>query len=607
MPWLGLDAEEYDRKYTDLVLLKRIWKYIPAYKKNMIAIIITIAINAMVVGLQPYLLTMLLGRIQAHGLDMEIVTFIAIIFLSNFISWCCGVINNINNSIVSNGVVRDLRQQVATSIFSLDMSFFDKHPAGKVISRLNADTQHVGETVNLTISFISNFFVITILIIPVMLVNVYMGIIYITLIPVIALSISWFRKEARRRTLLGHQAHATLHSFIQVHVDGIQIVKNFGLESSIKNKFDEVNLQSYHVNVKRALFLNIFWPMLEVIQGFLIILIVLGGKFSVQSGLITGTEFYLFIESMWSLWSPLFRLAAFWPQFQVGLAAIERVYSLLDAESNVTQDGAVHLDAMEGRIHIKDLTFQYSPGKPVFTDLCLNVAPGESIALVGHTGAGKSSIARLLLRLYEFQDGEINIDNVNIRDVDLHWYRKQVAFIPQAPFLWSDSIRHNVNYGVVRQDDDRLWWALEQAGGADWIRRLDGELETMIRENGKNISMGQRQLLMFARTLLQDPAILILDEATASVDPITETKIQEALHTLMKDRTSIIIAHRLWTIKHVDRIIVLDHGKIVEEGTHDSLLDQGGEYASLYETYFTHQSYEFIEGAKRFLENDENT
>jgi ABC-type multidrug transport system fused ATPase/permease subunit len=281
----------------------------------------------------------------------------------------------------------------------------------------------------------------------------------------------------------------------------------------------------------------------------------------------------------------------------LGLAAAERVFALIDSEPKVVQTASLQLPEIKGEIRFEHVNFRYKDDEPVLDNFSLTIAAGETLALVGHTGAGKSSIAKLIARFYEFQGGSITIDSHDIRTLDLSHYRSKVGIVTQSPFLFDGSVMDNIRYAKPGATDEEVERAARGVGGGDWIASLPDGLATQVGERGGGLSMGQRQLVALARVLIEDPRIFILDEATASVDPLTEALIQEGLDTILKHRTSVAIAHRLSTIKNADRIIVMRQGKIIEEGNHESLLKQGGHYAELYTTYFRHQSLEYIEGA----------
>ena len=407
-----------------------------------------------------------------------------------------------------------------------------------------------------------------------------------------------FRKIARRKTLEGQRALASVNAFVKESFSGIQIAKTFRQEEKLYDKFTEVNTQSYEVNLRRAFVLNIIFPSLNVVQGIILMLIVYYGGVGIFSGIIRAGDLNLFLQSVTILSFPLFTIAAYWPQLQAGLSSAERIFGLIDAPPKVKQIDHIQPDRFKGKIEFRNMTFEYEEDKKVFNNFNLIINPGESIAIVGHTGAGKSSLANLIARFYEFQKGDVLIDDISIRRYDLHAYRKQIGIIPQDPFLWADTLENNIKYCCKIAEKEDVLEALKKTGGTEWIEDLPKGLQTNIRERGSLLSMGQRQLAVFARVLLEDPSILILDEATASVDPFTETQIQDALEETIKNRTSIIIAHRLWTVRHVKRIIVLDHGEIIEEGNHDELMAKEGKYAELYNTYFRHQSLEYIEKMK---------
>ncbi|MCE7734094.1 MAG: ATP-binding cassette domain-containing protein [Candidatus Heimdallarchaeota archaeon] len=318
---------------------------------------------------------------------------------------------------------------------------------------------------------------------------------------------------------------------------------------------------------------------------------------ALPGGQLTLADWFLFVLGLFLFFFPLMSVASFWSLFQQGLAASERVFGLIDADNKVIQTDSQIIEEPKGKIDFSEVTFAYKDDINVFETFNLHIKGGENIAIVGHTGAGKSTIAKLISRYYEFQQGSIQIDDHDIRDLDLQEYRKHLSIISQEVFLWNGSIRENLLYGVEDQAnaEEKLLEVLNQVDALDWINRLEKGLDTNVGERGNLLSMGQRQLIAFARILLRNPSILIMDEATSSVDPFTEVKIQKATNLILEGRTSIIIAHRLSTIRNVDRIIVLKQGKIIEQGNHEDLLQSGGHYAELYDTYFRHQSLEYIE------------
>ncbi|MFX0016300.1 MAG: ABC transporter ATP-binding protein [Promethearchaeota archaeon] len=621
---IGLGAEEYDRIYRDRDLVRRVLKYFSPYKTLMILVITFVFLQSVANSLIPIISREAINKLEVTTNIVEqqlyILFLILITLILNSLGWGFNYIRQTYSAQVIGDVVLNLRQDVNSAVLNHDLSFFDKYPTGKIVSRINTDSRDFGETANQLMMTASSLLLVIIMFGVMLSINVPLTAVIFCLVPFIFLITLGFRKMARRLTLLGQRALAVVNAFVQESFSGIQIAKTFRQETKLFIKFKDVNQQSYIVNRRRAYLFNFLFPALSTIQGFaLVLLIVLGGGAVVYGDLRAG-DFYLFLQSLQLFFFPLLTIASFWPTFQTGLAASERIFALIDTPPAVIQRNNVIPEKIEGEIIFDNLEFSYVEMKDVlnqkeeykvteheksdrikvFDKFSLRVKPGESLAIVGHTGAGKSSLAKILARFYEFQKGDILIDGVSIRDFDLKAYRKHIGIIHQVPFLWGDTLENNVKYGRQEASREEVLWALEQAGGTSWVDDLPHGLDTNIRERGSLLSMGQRQLVALARVLLENPSILILDEATASVDPFTETRIQEALEKTIKGRTSIIIAHRLWTVRHVNRIIVLDHGKIVEEGNHDELMHLGGYYAKLYNTYFRHQSLEYIEEAREF-------
>ena len=593
--WVGLEAEEYDRTYSDKMLLKRIVSFFAPYKRLMFVVIIFLIISSLTMAFQPIVISLIITNLETTPDVLYVISLIGIIFLFNISGWVFNYIRQLYSSRVVGNVVLDIRKAAHQSVVNHDLSFFDRNPIGKVVSRINTDSRDFGETVSLAIEVISSLVVLILLTIVMFSVDVILTFVLLISFPLFLLAALNFRKFARKLTLLGQRALASVNAFTKETFSGIQITKTFRREKNVYENFLQVNNQSYRVNLRRAFLLNSIFPTLGLIQGAVTTLLIFIGSNAVIEGIVGVGQLVLFIQSINLLFFPLLTIASFWPMFQTGMAASERIFAIIDTLPLVVQSDNIKAPKLKGEIEFKNLTFQYDKNKLVFDKFSLKVNPGESIALVGHTGAGKSSIAKLIARFYEFQGGDILVDGKSIKDYDLTEYRKHIGVIPQTPFLWADTVENNVKYGSEFATKEDVIKALEISGGSEWTKSLPDGLETNVRERGSLLSMGQRQLVVFARVLLENPSILILDEATASVDPFTETQIQDALEKTIKGRSSIIIAHRLWTVRKVDRIIVLDHGKIVEEGNHEELMKRGGTYANLYNTYFRHQSLEYIE------------
>jgi ABC-type multidrug transport system fused ATPase/permease subunit len=603
MGYFGLGEEGYDRIYSDRELVARVVKLFKPYKRSMTIVIITLILTSFTYGLTPYFMMLIISQLELESDPFTLLLVIFLTFVLNSLGYLFNYVNRRTSNRMVYGVCYNLRRQTNLRVLEQDLSFFDKYPTGRIVSRINSDGQKFGGSITMFTELIASFLMLFIVLVPMILLSPLLTGVFMIMVPIVFAFTLSFRKVSRRKSMYGQRSLAQVNAFVQESMAGIQIIKSFRQEASQFENFQAINDQSYRVNMSRALYLSILFPSLDFLIAILYaLLIFFGGNFIIE-GVLTGPEIFLFLQSSLILFNPLLQIASFWPQFQEGLAAAERIFALQDSQSYIKQGDHV-LDSIKGKIDFDDLRFEYVPENPVFENFNLSIQPGETIAIVGHTGAGKSSLTKILLRLYEFQSGDVRIDGHSIRDISLTEFRRSIGFIPQVPFLWADTIENNIKYGSPDATKEEVIWALEQSGGMEWVQNLDHGIETFILERGKVLSMGQRQLVVFARVLLQNPSILILDEATASVDPFTELQIQEAMEKVMEGRTTIVIAHRLTTVRHVDRIIVLDHGKIVEEGNHETLLHKNGYYARLYNTYFRHQSLEFIDKMKDYIENN---
>ena len=600
----GLDAETYDREYTDRQLLARIIGYFKPHLSIMGIIAVMIVLNSLMDAAFPFLIARSLDRLEGAA-DLNVTIWqrtawlIAAIFLSGVLSWSFNFFRQKYTARTVGNVVLKLRQDAFDAVLARDMSFYDEYSSGKIVSRVTSDTQDFSNVVTLTLSLMSQVLIVTIVVALLFFINLRLALITLAIAPIVVFVALAFRRIARHTTTQARRVLAEVNSNVQESITGISVAKNFRQEQRIYDEFKPVNSQAYRLSLRQGLTFSSIFPILGTIAGIGTALVVYSGSMSVIAGAISPGNLYLFIESINLFWFPLISIASFWSQFQLGLAASERVFALIDAEPRVVQSDDRLAPRLQGRIEFRNLDFRYTANEKVLEDFNLTIEAGETLALVGHTGAGKSSLGKLVARSYEFQGGQLLIDGQDIRSFNLDSYRGQLGIVPQTPFLFAGTVADNIRYGKPDATDEEVVDVASRVGGGDWLGALPQGLATPVGEEGKGISMGQRQLVALARVLLQNPAVLILDEATASVDPLTEAQIQEGLDVVLQDRTAIVIAHRLSTIKSADRIIVLRQGQILEEGNHAALMARAGHYAELYDTYFRHQSLEYIESWRK--------
>lgn len=590
----GLSAEEYDRTYSDGQLVRRIVAYFRPQLGKMLLVTAMVLLTSLVATISPILISRGIDMLSGNPTLQLLLGLAAVVSVLGALSWAFSFIQQWFSARAVSNVVLSLREDAFRAVMRRDLSFYDQHASGQIVSRVTSDTQDFATVVTLTIDLLSQLVLVLVISVVLLQQNWRLALMTFVLAPIVVIIALLFRRLARRAMQQSQRALANVNATIQESISGIAVAKNFRQEAAIYEDFKETNNLAYRVQLMRVAIFGSIFPTLNTISGLGVSAIIYFGGTMALDGVITSGEWYLFVQGLTIFFHPITSIASFWSQFQQGLAASERVFALIDDEPQVTQSDDKSVGRLKGDILFDKVSFNYSTGRAaVLDDFTLHIPAGETLAIVGHTGAGKSSLVKLLMRFYEFQSGTIWIDGQDIRTLNLGEFRRQIGLVPQVPFLFSGTVGENIRYGRQGASDAEVMEAARQLGDGAWLEDLPEGLDTDVGERGSRLSLGQRQLVALARVLLQDPAILLLDEATASIDPFTEAQVQAALALVLQGRTSIVIAHRLSTVRAADRIIVLSSGKIIEEGSHEGLLEQGGHYAELYTTYFRHQSLEY--------------
>ncbi len=576
-------------KIFDVKLFGKLMVFVKPFRTTYYFVLITAILLSLFSTLTPYLLKVTVDD-YIRPRDYEgMLFFVLLMFIALLLEVIFQFLFVFYANWLGQKVIKDLRVQLFDKIIHFKMAYFDKTAVGRLVTRSVSDIETIASIFSQGLFMIIADLLKMVLVIGVMLyVDWRLSLIVFSVLPVILYATRLFQKSMKKAFEEVRLQVANLNSFVQERIAGIKIVQLFHREKTEYNNFIAINEKHKKAWLKTVWFNSIFFPVAEISSSVTIGLLVWYGGLNVISGggVSLGTIF-LFIQMSQMLFRPLRQIADKFNSLQMGMVAAERIFGILETESTISNKGTLKPDQVAGHIKFKELGFSYLPGEPVLHRLSLDIKAGETVAIVGATGAGKSTIINLLSRFYEFDSGEITIDGHSIREYDLNVLRKHVSVVLQDVFLFADSLFNNITLFNPELTKSDVIKASKQIGVHDFIESLPGGYDYNVKERGVMLSSGQRQLIAFLRAYISEPAILVLDEATSSVDSYTEEVIQRAIDTITKNKTSIVIAHRLATVKNADKIIVMDQGHIVEEGTHKELLNiKEGHYAKLYEVQF---------------------
>jgi ATP-binding cassette subfamily B protein len=578
-------------KAYDGRLMRRILRYLRPYWKLLAVAFSFLLLHTATQLLGPYLTKVAIDRYIANH-DIAGLDFIALVYLGSVVlGFVFLFIQTFTTEYAGQRAMQDLRIEIFAHLQRQDLAYFDRNPVGRLMTRTVNDVETLNELFSTGVVGLLGDALIVFGIAGAMIwLNWKLALIALAAFPVIVYVSRFYRRRAREVYRQSRLILARLNAGLQEVIVGVATVQAFGQESKMYDRFHEINLGYRDVLLRSVRYNAVFFPIIEVFSALSIGLVLCyGGSLIGMDGLQPGVM-VAFIQYIQRMYQPIRDLAEKYNIMQAAMASSERIFTTLDTSETITNPTSAKTPTdLRGEVEFKDVWLSYNPGEPVLKGISFTARPGEKIALVGATGGGKTSIISALCRFYEIERGAILVDGVDIREWDKQALRRQLGLVLQDVFLFSGDIATNITLGDSRIDEAQMLDAARRAQITPFIEMLPNRYREEVQERGSTFSQGQRQLLSFARALAFDPKILILDEATSSVDTETEMAIQQALDELLKDRTALIIAHRLSTIKHVDRILVIHKGEIWEEGTHDELLERGGLYARLYDLQYRFQ------------------
>ncbi len=573
----------------DFNVLKRILEFVKPYRGRFYILIVLTVVLGVLTPIRPLLIQYTLDHDVANSDYYGMVQIMVLIFGLLIIQSVFQYVHTYISGRIGQYVIRDIRIKLYKHLVGFRLKFFDRTPIGRLVTRTISDVEALADVFSEGLAALAgDLLQIVFILIFMFYTDWRLALVSLSTIPLMLLSTYIFKEKIKVTFNDVRNAVANLNSFVQEHLTGINIVQIFGSEKREFEKFKEINKEHKAAHLKSVLYYSVYFPVAEIIAAMGVGLLVWYGARGVISGgtgitIGTLTAFIMYIQMFFR---PIRMIADRYNTLQMGIVSSSRIMNLLDSNEHLVDDGAKSLTEIKGKVEFEHVWFAYNESEYVLKDISLKINPGETVAIVGATGAGKSSIINLLNRFYEINRGTIKVDDIDVTDIELSSLRKGIGVVLQDVFLFSDTIRYNITLGAPEVTEDMIMHAADLVGARKFIERLPGGLDYNVMERGATLSVGQRQLLSFIRAMVYDPKILVLDEATSSVDHETEGMIKEAIEKMMSNRTSIVIAHRLSTIQKANTIIVLDKGEIKEVGRHETLLTRDGHYAHLHKMQY---------------------